>query len=263
MKKRVIITTVVSFVLLVAVVLAGLNAIFTVTSVRAQFHAYSAEGDREARELQEKLDAFIDSSIVFLELDEVKARVDEYPCFRLESVKKHFPDKLELRITERKEAFAYSADDGTFEILDEQGGYLYRKDANVNRMGGENILLNGFEFSVESGEVQGEYFTELVGVFESLRSVLAEVRTNVLSIALVHGGNAAQNDYIRIFMREGVVIQINNPQERAQEKAMKAISRYAGKGEYEGKGLTDKQLVTGVLTVVDALDELILDYHVN
>ena len=45
MKKRAILTTVVAFLLLVAVIAAGLNAVFTVTYVNARFLTYTEEGD--------------------------------------------------------------------------------------------------------------------------------------------------------------------------------------------------------------------------
>ena len=52
MKKRSILTTVIAFVLLVAVIAAGLNAIFTVTYVRANFRTYTERGAATAEELK-------------------------------------------------------------------------------------------------------------------------------------------------------------------------------------------------------------------
>ena len=59
MKKRTILTTVVAFVLLVAVIAAGVNAIFTVTYVRATFRTYTERGAAAAESLKEELNGYI------------------------------------------------------------------------------------------------------------------------------------------------------------------------------------------------------------
>ncbi len=258
MKKKVIFTTLVAFLLLFLVVLAGLNAVYTVTNVHANFCTFSAEGETEARKLQEKLDSFVDQSSVFLDLDDVQAAVEEYPCFRLESAEKRYPDKLELKIVERKEAFSYLLENGKYAVLDERGDYLYEKDSNQNRISGENILLLG-DFKYENGE-KGDYFGDLVTIFSALRDVLTEVRANVISFELELNGapTTTKIDYINIRMREGAVIKIEDPHVRANEKARLAIECYAGTGAYEGKGLTDVQRVTEVITVFEREGSLLL-----
>lgn len=257
MKKRVILTTVVSIVLLLAVILAGLNAVYTVTSVRANFQTFSNDGDSEARELQGKLDSFVNSSTVFLALDEVQAVVDEYPCFRLEEMEKRYPDRVQLKITERKETFFYCLPDGSYAILDEKGEFIYEKESDVNRTGGGNILLSGFGFEIDGDGVRGNYFEELTGVFAVLSETLFEVRANVLSITLDYGGDegTTTNDFFSIEMREGVLIEIYAPHTKADEKTRLAIEYYASE-------LKDFERVRGAITVVDSLsDELILDYR--
>lgn len=260
MRKRVIITTVVSFVLLLLVIMAGLNAVYTVTSVRASFQTSSAEGESEAGELQKKLDSFINKSAVFLDLDKVRAMVEEYPCFRLEEAKKRYPDKLELKIRERKETFACPLENGKYAVLDDAGEYLYEKDTDSNRTdGGKNILLSGFGFSFQSG-VEGKYYAEFAATLSVFRKALSEVRSNVLSIELVRNTTMSQYDRFAIRMREGVLIEIRNPQEKTAEKAQVAIERYLGVGAYEGNGLTDAQLVRGTLTVYDSAEGVSSNY---
>ena len=80
MKKRAILTTVVAFLLLVAVIAAGLNAVFTVTYVNARFLTYTEEGETAARELKEDLNEYLGKSTTFLDLEEV--RRERVPRFR-------------------------------------------------------------------------------------------------------------------------------------------------------------------------------------
>lgn len=258
MKKRVILTTVVSIVLLLAVILAGLNAVYTVASVRANFQTFSNDGSSEARELQGKLDSFLNSSTVFLDLEDLQAVVDEYPCFRLEEMEKRYPDRLQLKITERKETFSYCLDDGRYAILDEKGEFIYEKETDVNRTGGGNILLSGFDFQIDDEGVSGNYFEELAGVFTVLSETLFEVRANVLSITFDFGGDegTTKNDFFSIQMREGVLIEIYNPHVKADEKTRLAIECYVSE-------LKDFERVRGAITVVDSLsdDPPIVDYR--
>lgn len=260
MRKRVILTTVVSFILLILVILAGLNAVYTVTSVRASFQTFSAEGESDAEKLQKELDSYVNKSTVFLDLDKVKRTVEEYPCFRLEEAKKKYPDKLELKITERQEAFVYALENGTYVVLDDAGEYLYEKDTDANRTDGEkNILLSGFEFTFENG-VEGDYYEEFTQTLSVFRALLKGVRSNVLSIELIRNTTMPQYDRFEIRMREGVLIEIRNPQKKTAEKAQLAIERYLGTGAYEGNGLTNAQLKRGMLTVYDSGEEIDSDY---
>lgn len=260
MRKRVIITTVVSFVLLLLVILAGINAVYTVSSVRASFQTNSAEGESEAGELQKKLDSFVNKSTVFLDLDKVRATVEEYPCFRLEEAKKCYPDKLELKITERKESFVYLLENGNYAVLDDAGEYLYEKETDTNRIDGEkNILLSGFDFTIQN-DVEGEYYKEFSTMLTVFRKALSEVRSNVLSVELVSNTSLSRYDRFAIQMREGVLIEIRNPHEKTAEKAQLAIERYLGVGAYEGSGLTNAQLRRGTLTVFDSADGVTSDY---
>ena len=259
MKKKVILAPAVSFILLLLVILAGLNAVYTVTSVRANFCTFSEEGESEARELQEKLDSFVNKSEVFLDLDDVRETVEQYPYFRVEEVRKNYPDKLELKITERKEAFAYLNKNGKYVILDEQGQLLREEASNVNRAGGKNILLKSFDFE-GGGEVR--YFEELIKIFTSFQEVLTEARANITSIELFVRGAAdyTEIDYIRVQMREGVFFDILNPNVQPYEKAHLAVERYAGTGRFIGNGLTDVQRVKEEITVYELDGELKLSY---
>lgn len=255
MKKRVILTSVVSFVLLAAVIAAGLNAVYTVSYINAVYLTFSEAGDAEAQALRLRLDEFIGKSTTFLDLADVESVVSEYPCFRVEKIEKNYPDTLALTIAERKEAFSYVQPSGGYAILDEEGYYLFNSMENVSRTGDPNIVLTGFSFDLKIGNtVGGSYSKELLETFLALKEVLSEVRANVLSVSLVCEGSPANpNSYLfRIEMREGVAIELVNPSVKAGEKALAAVQYYAGVGEYEGCGLSDLERTAGVITVVNS-----------
>ena len=163
-KTRVIIATLVSFLLLVAVVAAGLNAIFTVTLVESEFAVCSEAGKRDAEALKAELDGFVGDSTTFLDVDDVRETVGKYPCFRVESVEKHFPKTLKVKISERKEFFAVKNGEN-YAVLDEEGVYLYDGE-NANRLGGKNVVLEGFDIALKKGNrATGDYIDEALTMF--------------------------------------------------------------------------------------------------
>jgi len=245
MRKKAIITTAVAIILLFAVIAAGLNAVFTITYVKAEFNTFSAEGERDAGELQAKLDQFVGKSTTFFKLDRVTAAVEEYPCFRLESVGKKFPKTIELTVSERKEMFAVSKENG-FSVLDEEGVYLSDREENVSRTGGENIVLNGFEMSLSAGKLAtGNYVGDLLSAFSVFSEQLGEPRANVKSVTLEQHGSGLdpRMNTFNIVMQEGVTIEIHNPSYLPEEKAEEAVNTYLS--------LKDGDRFYGFITVTD------------
>ncbi len=255
MKARVLITTIVSFLLLCAVVAAGLNAVFTVNAVKAQFSVTSEDGEREASELKQKLDGYIGSSTIFLDEEEVRALIASYPCMKAEKVEKHYPSTIEVCVTERKEAFAVLTEHG-YAVFSDDGTYLYNKDNLTNRMGGENILLNGFSFSMEQGErLEEKKFSDVLEVYGVFTELLKEARANVVSITYNPG---LVFDTFVIGMKEGVRIEIVSPDELAAEKTRAALSDE----KYGYLVRTDGERLCGCITAVAADGNILVDYDI-
>lgn len=256
MKARVLLTTLVSFLLLCAVVAAGLNAVFTVTSVEAEFSVLSAEGENEAKELKEKLNGFIGKSSTFLDEEEVKALIASYPCMKAEKIEKKYPSTLGVYVSERKETFSVLTEHG-FAVLSDDGTCLYYKNDLTNRAGGENILLEGFSFSMAQGEtLSDENFNTVLTAYGVLCEVLKEPRANVVSITYRHG---LVYDTFVVSMREGVRIEIVSPAELTAEKMRQALL-----DESEGYLVrSDGERLRGSITVVGSDDGIHVDYDAS
>lgn len=253
MKARVLLTTLISFLLLCAVVAAGLNAVFTVTSVEAEFSILSAEGEREAKELKEKLDGFIGKSSTFLDEEEVRDIIASYPCMKAEKVEKRYPSTLGVAVSERREIFSVPTEHG-YAVLSDDGTCLYYKNSLTNRAGGENILLEGFSFSVVQGEaLSDQNFDTVLKAYGVLCEVLQEPRANVVSVTY-RGGLVF--DTFLIAMREGVRIEIVSPKELTAEKMRQALV-----DESEGYlTRSDGERLCGTITVVGSDDGIHVDY---
>lgn len=241
MKKRAIISTCVAFVLLIAVVAAGLNAVFTVTKVSPSFTTYTSAGESDARELEKKLSVFQGKSTTFLNLDDVRAVVAEYPCFSLETIDKQYPSTVTLSVCERKETYAFEGGNG-YTVLDANGVCLYtgRTTAENSRTSGDNVVVRGFDITAESGgAAEGEYISGLLAFAAAFSDELADgeatvgIRSIVISVTLVRKTSVRADDYFDIVMREGVVLRIFDPDTLIEDKARAAAAYYRDMGDGE------------------------------
>ena len=233
MKKALIMTSV-AFVLFLAVIAAGLNVVFTVTYIDAAFSTFSAQGEEDAKELKKELDGFVGKSTTFLDLSSVNAKVEQYPCFQVESIKKKFPKTVEISVKERKELFAYKTAEGKYAMIDSDGICLRMSDENVSRTGGENILLTNFNLTVEVGALtQGNYFEALLTMFLSFGTCFGDARANVREVTLGFSDNEDNplTNHFDIEMQEGVFLEIYDPISFAAEKAEKAAKFYEALGD--------------------------------
>ena len=246
-KTKIVLTSVIAFLVLLAVIAAGINAVYTVTIVRTDFVVRSTEGMRDAETLQSELDErFVGKSTMFLKLEDVEETVAKYRNFRIESLEKNFPRAVELTLSEREEEIVFEVESGKYAVLDAEGIFLYEKDSLANRTGGRNVLLENFAFMVaEDGTVKGEYFSEVVSVLSILSEKLNSVRANVLSIRFDSAGadSNKNNHSFLISMREGVAIRIYHPSRYAAEKAAVAIEKYFS--------LSDSERMFGRITAID------------
>ena len=227
-KKKVLIITAVGLALLLAVIGAAFNAIFTVTEIRVGFFPVSEEGERESYQMQEVLDRdFLGRSTAFLNLDEVRAVLKRYPGFELVEIKKDYPSKISLTVTERRELFAVEKEGG-YAILDEEGRYLYDKAENVNRSSGENILLKGFSLNFRVGEkIEDENFRAAVEYVRAFSEQFGSARSDVKEISLTKTPSLlAGENYMQISTRGGVRIDIYEPCSLSEEKAKAAVEKY-------------------------------------
>ena len=235
MKKTLIMTSI-AFVLLLAVVAAGLNVIFTISYIEASFSTFSVQGEEEAQSLKAELDEFVGGSMTFLKLDSVKEKVEKYPSFRIESVVKKFPKTVQVSVKERRELFAYEMEDGKYAMIDTEGICIRMSEENVSRTGGENILLKNFTLIAKVGDkAQGAYFDALLNAFSGFGAHIADARANVREVVLKMSGNENNplTNLFEIEMQEGVVVEMINPLSQADAKAKKAMEVYSELGDIE------------------------------
>ena len=75
------------------------------------------------------------------------------------------------------------------------------------------------------------------------------------------GESAPETHYFRFTMREGVVIDLYNPQREAAAKMRSAADLYTGQGTFAGKGLNDAEKTGGIVTVNLVGDKIVCAYQ--
>ncbi len=238
-KKHVVLSIVLSLVLLLAAVAAGLNAIFSVYTVQVDFTVHSAKTKEESLALQEELNELVGKSTVFLDLQEVEDTVKKYPYFRIEKLEKDYPQTIVLALAEREERFAVAVSDG-YQVYDSAGDLLATQAENSNRYdGGANILLYGFE-------QQEERFQEAVALCGAMSEEMTDLRMNVRSVTLSRPvPNDRSADSFVFTMSEGVIVELLDPSAMGVEKAKRVARFYLDETDTEMR-------ITGKITVLQA-----------
>lgn len=244
MKKRTILTTILAFFLLAAVVAAGMNAVFTVTYVNASFLTYTAEGEAAAQQLKEELDQYLGRSTTFLDLEEVRATAQSNPRFDVISVEKQYPAAVTLEIVERRSAFALANDAGGYDVIDVDGNRI-GESASCS---GLIELAGDFSFTIENGKLSGSYAQELLEAYSVMAELLGEPRANILTLSLEDNSATGTTmlDRFRIATREGVEITLREPSVRMEEKMRAGLERYLS--------LSQEERVRGQIIVVIRTD---------
>lgn len=220
MKKKIALVAVCSVFLLLAAVAAGLNAVFSVTSVKLDYSVFSQASRAEAHLLQEDLNKYVGKSTVFLSLEEVEKTVEKYPYFKLVAIEKSYPQTVTVEVTEREEAFSLVQGDA-YLACDREGNALGERSENKNRAdGAANILLDGMEYG-------DKYFNLAVFLCDQMEERLNSLRMNVAQISLKTPSSNQEDDYFRIAMREGVCVTISNPSNKTEEKVSAVLDKYS------------------------------------
>lgn len=252
MKKKTVLIAFIAVILLAAVVAAGLHAVFTVAYIRASFTTHTPEGEVAAQELKEKLNTYLNRSMTFLDIEEVRTTAQSNPRFRIVTAEKSFPSTIVLEIEERSAAFVIRSQEG-YDVIDNEGVRIAQTQSAENYV----ELTGDFSVSYENGVMTGNFVPELLQMYASFIEILGEPRANFTSISLTSGGAVTRLSRFRIETREGVEIVILNPSERVSELGIAAVQKYLS--------LQDAQRVRGsiVVQLVDEGKEVAVEYFTD
>lgn len=216
---------------------------FTVLCVRAVFSVsdivveYSVYDSVEAERTDELLNRYYGSSLLFLKTSEVGNLIADNTTLKVESVNKKFPNKLEIKLKQRKEQYAVPVSDG-YCILDDEYTVIDFRDSSINSNDGlGNIVLNfgNDEFDSSALKMRSQIDVgnaELLNAVTVMLDGIDSPRDYVTSVRLektIEQGN------FRVYftMMEGVEIEVRKVLERPEDKINLGFKKYLSLNDSE------------------------------
>lgn len=228
MRKKTVLTVLLTAVLLIAVAVLTVAAVYRVGAVTLEISTVSEAAKTEAEELQKKLSAQYEKENIF-SVDEKRAQseFEQYPHLRMTSFQKSYPNRLIITAVEDPEVYALVSPDGYY-ILGGDGTLLSTRDAPKNRSDGkDNVLLVGFDLTCERGQIpQDADFTFALAFCKVLDERFGGIRSNILSVTLEKPTSDLADAILNVQTKEGVRIAVYNPSNLSKEKAESVVSFY-------------------------------------
>ena len=195
-------------------------------------------------------------NLIFVNEKTIKSDLENLsPYLKVESVKKVFPNKIEVTVKERAEAYAIF-NGGSYYVLDDELFCVAKKSENVSNIDGNRHVLidvSVSDYSVTALQV-GKQFTLSDEVsnntLQKLLSTVKNCRNNVLSLNVKVKENSFFNRQIKVVFIEGVEIILDRVEINALEKFLFAYSYY--------QALSDKSYALLTLSTSSETGEFII-----
>ena len=204
-------------------------------------YSYSKDDERAEAAIDafkdELLERYRGKLLLSVNESELKSGMESFAdpegnLYVLERCYKEFPCTLNITLRERRDTFVREAENGNYEIYDENGVFLRNADENgINNKldGAPNIILNGADTRARVLEI-AEVCKIFAREFSALRSVVDSVE---LSKAV------SQYDYDRISfrLRCGLSVELRNYLNLTEQKLNAAATVFGGlNGEQKLRG---------------------------
>lgn len=233
------ITALILSIIFCAALVIGIGIIFSIKNVNVEYIDYSGEYLEEYEITKQKLNTLKGSGLLFLNEEDVTDKVADGNVITVESFTKSFPCTLNVVLRERVECFAVRKLNGYY-LYDEEG-VLIKSGAYNDGMitplnsldNSPDVILNVDDADIPAVAQLCAYFKEEFGALRRLVesvTVTSQLDVTVASFA----------------MRSGLDIAVSNWKADGLAKLREAQLIYSG--------LTDNQLVRGIITVVDGAD---------
>ena len=81
--------------------------------------------------VQESLDKYVGNSIVFLDIEQMKRTISEYPLIQLISIEKQYPNRVKVVLQERREVYRINDQENDKTYILDDGGYVLSIDGTT------------------------------------------------------------------------------------------------------------------------------------
>lgn len=235
----------------------GFSSVYRIDDVLVDSKTVSKEAEEEAIALQKRLtEAYKKKITPFAKEDLAYEIIEEFPYFIITSIEKAYPDRLIVHVQEDDEVYAIPCGDetGNYYILNREGTVLGIRDNYNNRSDetgkAKNVLLLGLTVTGEKGtKIAGdEALAYLLAFCTKADECLQGIRRNIVTVEKIQKGVSADTVTLKLVTVEGVVIYVDTPSQRAEEKALAAMEKYLS--------LLDGERTRGMIAVAEVDGEI-------
>lgn len=106
----------------IVITIVSIFMMFTVKKVTVDFSVF--DNADNTLDIQKQFDEYVGENLLFFNIDKLRD-VDVGPCYEIESVKKSYPNVIEVKISQRKERFVCEFNDKIYVLSDE--GYAMKE----------------------------------------------------------------------------------------------------------------------------------------
>lgn len=219
-KKFVLISIAVAFFL---IVLLSCMTLFSLRKIDTKFAV--SEGFN-TQEVQEVLDEFKGKNLMFLDVDDVKAQLEQFHYIETVSIEKDYPNVLKIDLKERREVYCLTVDESSY-LTDEDGFVLTTVDMSSVESRRDLIKINLTGVSVTDIKVGAIIATDslelMTAMFDmakaaNLTDCIKEI--NVIKHAVNELGD------VELLTHTGVIICVQKPEIEGVNKITAAFKVY-------------------------------------
>ena len=193
---------------------------FTTKQVKVNFSV--SEKITYTQEVQDKLNRYEGANLLFFDENKIIEEFTDYPYLEITSVKKDFPNVIEVDIKERREVYSFT--DGTnFYTADENG--IVPSKANEQKVGREYLLVEFDGINITSAEVGKKLVADFNDCVYNAFDIAKSVNLTDCIKSMTVLKNIEQTD-VSFLTYSGVKITLRKADKNGVEKAKKAFSVY-------------------------------------
>ena len=239
-----------SFIFLTAVIISSLF-IFKIAEISIIATQIQSSNENILTKTESELEKYKDKNIIFISKKSIVEEIKGLSNYiKVLDVKKSYPNKLIVKIEERREVFAIKTEKG-FYMVDGEFSVLRFSEANLNNID----LLKNVELIVNIADYESSLLSEGntfkfndLNINNTMLSIIEFVkarRENINSITVNVRSDGMLNRFLVFKMIEGVEIQIDKADEFTNEKLNALFNYYEA---LDNKSYTQKKYVTRLAT---------------
>lgn len=228
--KRILIFVTVLF--FVTVLIFSSAMLFSINEIVVKGDVLSSSNENVVQSAETVLTSYKGKNFAFVNGKTISKEVEKAsPYVKVVSVKKIFPNKLEVQVKERKEALSL-AYNSNFYVLDEDLAVLKIDAQNKNNIDGlKNVELNlnladYGQAELAVGSVLNIYDQTAFNYLKQSISTITQNRQNLESVTLEVKRDGIVYNRLTLKMREGVTFKIQKANEETILKLNKAFEFY-------------------------------------